>query len=263
VKVRAVEISGFARLFVVSAVALACLIRGESGFAQSTQPSDGDAPATMPAKMIAASPLESMPVHRDRSPTTSTASVRPVSPAGNGYTSIARVVLSLLAVLLLAYAIQVLGKRFFPSISRARSTGAVRVLSRSPVSHKQQIVLLQVGRRVLVVADNGAQMSSLSEIVDADEVASLVGQASSAPSEAGIFDSIFGKARRSFDPTLPTDGSESLDEPPQPDHADVPVPSNDNAVENDEVRSMMAARGEIKSLMDRVRDLARDVGKRS
>ena len=53
--------------------------------------------------------------------------------------------------------------------------GVVRVLSRTPVTPKQQVLLVQVGRRVLVVADNGTQMNPLSEITDPDEVAAAGG----------------------------------------------------------------------------------------
>src|SRR4051794_25673975 len=53
----------------------------------------------------------------------------------------------------------------------------VQVLSRTHVSAKQKILLIQVGTRVLVVGDSGQQLNSLCEINDADEAAALIAQA--------------------------------------------------------------------------------------
>src|SRR4029077_6101766 len=82
---------------------------------------------------------------------------------------------------------------------------AVQVLSRSPLTPRQQVVLLKVGRRVLVVADNGSQMNSLCQITDPDEVAGLVGQLRSEKGSgagqgagAGAFGGLFGRSRKSF-----------------------------------------------------------------
>jgi flagellar biogenesis protein FliO len=52
----------------------------------------------------------------------------------------------------------------------------VQVLARCPVSHKQQILIVQVGRRLLVVGESAAGMNTLSEITDPDEVAVMMAQ---------------------------------------------------------------------------------------
>src|SRR5262249_14751713 len=119
-----------------------------------------------------------------------------------------------------------------------------RVLARTPVTPKQQVLLVQVGKRVLVVADNGTQMSRLSEIVEADEVAALIGQlttvASTPPSDEA-FGEEFGKASQSFEQNM-----------------DVPPAAQDVAMPEEPVDS---TQGEIKDLMQKVRGLARQLGK--
>ncbi len=85
----------------------------------------------------------------------------------------------------------------------------MRLLSRTVLSPKQQVLLLQVGRRVIVVGDGGAAgMRPLCEITDPDEVAALVGDAKSAEATAAVARSrsatcSAGPPSRS---TRPTDG---------------------------------------------------------
>jgi flagellar biogenesis protein FliO len=61
----------------------------------------------------------------------------------------------------------------FPSTMMARRSGAIRLLARTPLGPKQQVMLIAVGRRVLVVADNGQQMTRLTEITESEEISGL------------------------------------------------------------------------------------------
>jgi flagellar biogenesis protein FliO len=159
-----------------------------------------------------------------------------------------RLAMSMAIVLSLIFILRWVARRFFPNIAHTRGSGVVRVLIRSPVTTKQQVVLLQVGRRVLVVADNGAQMNSLAEIADPDEVAELVGKLSNNHrTENGAFDREFGKAREGFD----SDQTNSIAQMPDPEHTDIPTPIEQSATD---------AQGEIKGLMARVRGLAKQLG---
>jgi len=108
-----------------------------------------------------------------------------------------RLILALSIVLGIIFTLRWVGRKYFPAVG-PKASSAVRVLSRSPIAPKRQVLLVQVGRRVLVLADNGTQLNPLSEITDADEVASLIGQVGSSATP-GVFDSAFGKARDSFD----------------------------------------------------------------
>jgi flagellar biogenesis protein FliO len=124
-----------------------------------------------------------------------------------------------------------------------RNSQVIRVISRSVVGPKQQFLLVQIGRRLVLVGDSGANMSSLAEIDDADEVASLVGelQSESSTSSVSAFGSLFRKAGNEFE------------------HSDVqqdePVQREDEAP----ARELVAAAGEITGLMDRVRMLSKRI----
>ena len=121
--------------------------------AQSTQPAAGEIRRSTPASSTS-------------------------NPAGPSAT---RVALSLAAVLALIVVIFMAGRRFLPRGSFGQHAvgggGAVHVLARTPISPKQRVILLQVGRRILVVADGaGANLTTLCEITDADEAAALISQ---------------------------------------------------------------------------------------
>jgi flagellar biogenesis protein FliO len=159
---------------------------------------------------------------------------------------IPRIGLALAIVISLIGALYWVYKKFFGGATAQRHSGAMSVLTRLAVTPKQHLVLLQVGRRVVLVADNGVQMSPLSEITDPDEVASLVGQLASEKSLSAVkamnsFGNVFGRARNDFEEPIartPRDGDDN-----GPD-----VVTDDPSIEE--------ARGEISGLMDKIRLLS-------
>jgi flagellar biogenesis protein FliO len=94
--------------------------------------------------------------------------------------SATRVAVSLAAVLGLIVALAVVAKKLAPRGRFAgvgQAGGAIHVMARTPISPKQKIILLQVGRRILVLADSAGQnLSTLCEIADFDEAAALISQ---------------------------------------------------------------------------------------
>lgn len=65
--------------------------------------------------------------------------------------------------------------RFGGPLGRARApSGVVEVLCRFPLARGQILLLLKVDRRILLVAQTPQGLSTLSEISDAEQVASLV-----------------------------------------------------------------------------------------
>jgi flagellar biogenesis protein FliO len=206
---------------------------------------------------LAAGEFESEPIRR-AAPTTGPATRDSAAATASatrgrqqGLLDIGRVVAALGIVLGLIFFLRWFGKRLLPGGAGGRGAGAVRVLSRSPVSPKQQVLLMQVGRRVLVVADNGTQMNALSEITDPDEVAGLIGQlnvgaASGSAISAGreAFGVALGAAKQEFDQSI-----ESTANAGEPEDAEPP----DAAV--------ASTRGEIDGLMEKVRVLARQLGR--
>jgi flagellar biogenesis protein FliO len=145
------------------------------------------------------------------------------------------VALALAVVIGLVILLRWLARRWFPNVTGARAAGVVRVLAKSSVTPKQQVLLVQVGRRIIVACDNGTQMNALSEISDPDEVASLVGQlnGSDAPAKE-VFAAALGDAKREFD-AEPAPAVEAA--PPDPTH------------------------GELAGLAQKVRLLAQQLGK--
>ena len=152
-----------------------------------------------------------------------------------GGPSATRVALSLGAVLALIIGLYLAGRRFMPRGSRAQQGGggAVQVLARTAISSKQRILLLQVGRRILVVADGGPSLATLAEITDADEAAALIAQLQSEKS-AGSFSAALSNAMDRFRSAQN-----------EPSRAPQPQPSLDSV------------REEIEGLAKRVRGMAR------
>jgi len=180
----------------------------------------------------------------DSAAATTQGSAVPAWPRGNGVLDLPRIGAALAIVLGLIFALRWLGRRFVPGV--AGGSGAVRVLSRSVVTPKHQILLVQVGRRLLVVGDNGTALSALSEITDADEVAAILGHIRSGSTAekatAEVFAAELGRARNDLDQAIAP--------------ADVPV-SPSRAPDE----SLESTRGEIDGLMHKVRVLARQLGR--
>jgi hypothetical protein len=127
-------------------------------------------------------------------------------------------------------------------------------MARTPVSPRHQLMVLRVGRRLLVVADGGAQMNTLSEITDPDEVAALLGQLQDEHGErAGKgFGSLFSKMRGSYEAEPDAEGG---------DTSAAPVSGGRFAEQHDDHDetdpAVTSTRQELSGLMDKVRMLSR------
>lgn len=101
--------------------------------------------------------------------------------------------LALVIVLLLAMRIAL--RRFGGPLTGGRPSGVLQVLSRFPVGRGQNLVLLQMARRIILVHQTKAGMTPLSEVSDPDEVAQLLAriEAGSSEKQRGRFQSILGK----------------------------------------------------------------------
>ena len=194
------------------------------------------ADAALPHSSIGDEPV------RNVSPAQSDTQQAPVTPQSESV-EYGRVLGALAVVIGLILVLRWCGKWIFPVSGRRGGGKVVEVVSRSPLSPKQQIIVIRVGRRLVVVGDSGSQMNSLCEITDPDEIASLVGQVREqrTPATAGVFGSIFGKSRRDFDAVAPASTS------------DVAAALNDAEPEETEVAS---AREELSGLRERVRLIA-------
>lgn len=164
-----------------------------------------------------------------------------------------RVALALGTVIGLILLMRFAGKRWLGASAAVGAGKVVRVLGRATTGPRQQVVLIQIGRRIVVAADNAGQMSSLCQITEADEVASLLGQLEETTSAAPAmgFAKWFKRAETDFDDA---DADEGLVRA----GAVVISPTSSRSSEDP---SLEHARGEIASLMDKVRGLGKQFRK--
>lgn len=144
---------------------------------------------------IGESPIRRDPKRKDAPPAGPGSRASGASAPGFG---IPRVAGALAVVLALIFALRWLLRRSLNAASLPGATTVVQLLSRSPLSPRQHLLLVRVGRRLLVVSDSNGQLSSLSEISDPDEVAALIGQLRDQQrvSPAGTFGNLLGMWRR-------------------------------------------------------------------
>jgi flagellar biogenesis protein FliO len=123
------------------------------------------------------------------------------TPLISNDSNVLRVVGALGVVLGCIFIVRWAGKKFLGLQATGAAGGPVQVLSRTTVSPRQQLMLIQVGRRIVLVANCGVQMNALCEISDAEEVAALAGelQQRRRTSATSAFLSIFGKAGAKFE----------------------------------------------------------------
>ena len=104
--------------------------------------------------------------------------------SGDGAGDVMQVGGGIAGVLLLIFLLRSLVRRVNGATSSGNSggrslmggkapSGVAAVLARYPVARGQQVVLLEVGRRVLVVHQTASTMKTLSEITDTEELADL------------------------------------------------------------------------------------------
>lgn len=132
-------------------------------------------PAAFPPTSAA---LESRPLGPAARPAAE--SVRPSATSAGGWL---RVTVALGAVIALIYALRFVLKRAamrtgglaaqLGAGGRAPS-GVLEVLGRFPVARGQTLVLLRMDRRILLISQTAGGMSTLAEITDPEEIASLI-----------------------------------------------------------------------------------------
>ena len=169
-------------------------------------------------------------------PAATSTDVTPSAPASSPASG-TRMVMGLAIVVVLILGLKWFGQRVLGQGGAARPTAMVRVLGRTPLAPKQQVVVLQVGRRVLVVADSHGRMNALCEIAEPDEVASLIGatrNSDEAVEKPGIFRSALRRAAEPFGGEPPGSADDTDEADRDPDRPDTP---------------------EVNGLLDRVREM--------
>ena len=181
-------------------------------------------------------------------------------PAGG--LDVQRVMLSLAIVLCLILGLRWGGRLLFPGAKAFRPSHAVQVLSRNIISPKQQVLVLQVGRRLVVVGDSGQQMNTLCEISEPNEVASLIGQIrdSNRDPVSKTFSNLFGNASNAYDAPPSQATAESDDETLDAVDRD-PREIRDRVEIGLEDPRLSSTREELSGLADKIRLMARQFNK--
>jgi flagellar biogenesis protein FliO len=221
-------------------------------------------PATRPAPAPARSQVDERLIYRDtprpdpaRAAASSAPTTRPTLPGND----LPRVAGALALVLGLIFALRWLFKRSVNPAALPGATNAVQVLTRSHLSPRQQLLLVRVGRRLLVVSDCNGQLNSLSEITDPDEVASLVGQLrdEKLTTASRTFGNLLGIWRGATEQPEPDDDTGAGEETYPRAAPDVPAPGADDDdpdAQPDDDPTVLSARSEIHGLLERVRGIS-------
>ena len=229
---------------------LAVALCARAGDAQTSRPSQGRAVADQASRSSDEAP-EPKTIRRPADAPKATTRQAGAPKSGAVGFETGRVVVSLAVVITLIFALRWLSQRMFGKAVASRASRAVQVLSRNVISPKQQLLIVQVGRRLLVVGDSGQQMNPLCEITDPDEMAALIGQLHEEKRESSghVFGTVFGRAGSDF-------AEKRNAEPPRP----VGVADEDDDEEdgNSTGPSRVHETGdELSGLMDKVRGMSR------
>lgn len=84
--------------------------------------------------------------------------------------------LPLLAVLALIVVMGLVVKRFLPSRRLLAGSGVLEIVARTPLSSRQSLVLVKMGRRLVLLGVTAGQISTLCQVDDPEQVALLVGE---------------------------------------------------------------------------------------
>jgi flagellar biogenesis protein FliO len=145
--------------------------------------------------------FEKTSIHRTVAPASASPRGKAAVPAGNLW-DMQKIPLALGAVILLILAMRIVGKKMMAGGGAFKSSEVLSVILRSSVSPRQQLMLVKVGRRLVLVGTGGNDLSALCQIDDPNEVAELLGQirAEKTASPASNFRAMFGKAGNAYEP---------------------------------------------------------------
>jgi len=174
---------------------------------------------------------------RTHTPTTQKAPAA-AAPKSADSLSMVRVIAALIGVVSLIFLLKWCARGMLGHTGTTRVSNPISVVARSNIAPRQQLVLVQVGRRLVLVGNAGGAMNALCEIKDPAEVSELLGKMASdkSGSIARSFGNLFRKEEDKFEPGDEKD----FDEDP-------------------EDQQIGLARQEIHGLMEKVRDLGTSI----
>jgi flagellar biogenesis protein FliO len=179
-----------------------------------------DSASARRADISSGSQTDALPIRRDAADPNST-QVAAKQPQGTSGLDLARLMAAMGIVLALILLARWGAQKLMPG-TRPNAPGPISVVSRTVIGPRQQLLLIRVGGKLLLVSDSAGTMSRLTEITDADEIAILLGSISrpttdleqeSDPDELPApnrgFGKWFGRARETFATTDANDPADA------------------------------------------------------
>ena len=221
---------------------IALLAGAKIALAQATRP----APAA--ASAAPADPYKDVPLAPPRNMSATQASVASPKSVPSDPLETRRVVMALGVVLLAIYVGHRVWRRLGMPGSVSKANQSLQIISRLALSPRQQILLVRVGRRCVLVGNSGTQMHPLCDISDPEEAAALLGLTvtESKESVTATFNDVLDGAQQQFDV--------DVQPRPQRESADSETKEEDPA--------LAATRDELTSMMDKVRSLSKQFQQR-
>jgi len=241
------------------ALAGALIAAGPANQATTLPAATTRAAAIAPVPPVVSSPLDAEEIQRGPAPGTTGAAAGQAggSAAGTAGSPVGllQVTLALLGVLGLILAMKIAMRWLWPGAASQRASRSVRVIARTPLGSRSALVLVQVGKRLVVVGDCGAQLSPICEITDPDEVAGMLGaiQSERLGSASRRFAVSLGRAQADFEEA---DGQTLAESTADPATEPAAEPSSDSSLEPAEPEALANTRQELRGLASRVRTLA-------
>lgn len=219
--------------------------------------------APAPDADASAASSENQPILRDSSADSAAQPAKTgvtAAPAG-GFDSV-RVVLALGGVVGLILLLRVGLRQIFPGVIPQRSTRAMQLLCRFPIAPRQHLLLVQVGKRLIVVGDGGAQLNPLCEITAPEEVEAIVTQVrEESASSLRRFELFFGKARKGYTEEPAGEETDKVADEPEPAPAAPASEAPFDASHELNEPALSQTRDELSGLAQKVRALANQLGR--
>lgn len=197
------------------------------------------AQATRP--VIEESTFENAPLPVRHGATTQTTSASTTAGNSGDVFDTKRVGLALLIVLVAIFVSHRVWKKLGLPGGSGRGAGALQVVSRLSISPKQQILLVRVGKRLVLVGNSTTQMNPLCEITDPEEAALLLGEVASQREESAsvTFNAVLGGEEKRFE-----------------EETDAATGSAEEDADAEENEALATTRAELSGLAEKVRSLS-------
>jgi flagellar biogenesis protein FliO len=178
---------------------------GKTSATRGTLAAGGEPPPkTLPAPSDEADPLPLAPPGRSGERSKDNANAKP----GIGLSSLITVGSSLAVVLGIFFVVAWVMRRTTPGNCPALSSEVFEVLGRAPLAARQQVHLVRLGRKLVLLCISPGGVEALSEVTDPDEVTHLAGlcQRTRPDSATAAFRQVFQRFSQEHPPGRPLEG---------------------------------------------------------